>query len=1118
MDIRLEELDDKELQYLVSNEIDLFLEPIKQNPKGYMQFNSALGNKNRKSILVQRNLPIIATKLYRRQDRCFVKAMEMVLEKYANILVDFINTEKDVSINGSEEITKYSNREIANIVQLYQNKKGKNIDFELFWIQLKLVGVLDVEKRKDEILYLCGCEPQIKEVATEEEVLQEIQKDSTKKNINTKRAKHKKLTAEEKAAKTKAANEAKAKAKMLDKIQYENNDKKEKTKAIDEKKPITSSIVEAGTDNYEGKAVMNRYIGIINIKSNFYNFTPIGYYEEGIYALYSENDLDELLPKSNKHNINFYYNFWDENQVKFMRERFFDGQLVALNCEIDELEENRTSDGQLNPTGYKIQAMEACNHGKICPLSELGMYIVLPKDALLDDVATKRVVHLNYEGLVEGEKVLVNLGEGFYAGPFTVKYSSMNNSLFISMQAITGKHFIYGYKSTDCEKVVIEPSMDVENWVGYNSWSYYIIRENATQITKDIISDKDLLESFKASLDKAVVLDYGNLDVDGIIDDLDISQVVGNSIPDEIKTQRIKRIREIMSSEQSLKQVYADTSDLICELLLRNKDSIQTEQLLTEIISKRPDLLDRVQSVRAIQAKVDNVRAELEQLEIQRTEIEAKIKNVQENADSVVAKKENADEAITSELTIKKEELDSILTQLKVADEAVSLQEKVDKLKGEVSYYDSHKFHLMNDAKNLESNFVELVNGYSEKMADITFDGFMSSKMLQAAAGWEAKEETELLNKRVMDINNIQIEEMKEKELLDYLVKTIQIARPGYGKNVIINIFTCVAQGFLTVFAGMPGCGKTSICNIISKVLGLNTYEGLSATLKDVSRYIPVSVERGWTSKRDFIGYYNPLTKAFEENNQEVFDGLRLLDMEQKKNLKKWPFLILLDEANLSPMEYYWADFMNVCDDLGDNSSINLGNSNVFHIPETLHFLATINNDHTTETLSPRLVDRAWIITLPRSASVQYGQEISEELVRNVTWNEVKKVFTVVGYEGRSFDRETQIIYDGLKDKLLRQGLYISPRVDLTIQKYWIVASSLMEEDEYGNTPNLVALDFAVAQKILPKIIGSGDEYESWLEELKTYCDNKGLAYSAELLASIVNRGNRQMKYYQFFS
>ena len=298
----------------------------------------------------------------------------------------------------------------------------------------------------------------------------------------------------------------------------------------------------------------------------------------------------------------------------------------------------------------------------------------------------------------------------------------------------------------------------------------------------------------------------------------------------------------------------------------------------------------------------------------------------------------------------------------------------------------------------------------------------------------------------------------------------------------------------------------------------MNNYENVAEKLSEVRRYIPVSVERGWTSKRDFIGYFNPLTKAFEESNREVYDGLRLLDMEQKKSIAKWPFFILLDEANLSPMEYYWADFMNVCDDLSDNSSINLGNDNVFHIPETLHFLATINNDHTTETLSPRLIDRAWVITLPRNSSIQVSQDIPDDQIKNVTWNEIKTVFLQDESGKKSFDRETQVIYESIKEKLSKQEMYISPRVDIAIQKYWAIASKLMEEDEYGNSPSLVALDYAVAQKILPKIVGSGDEYEVWLDDLKVFCNNKGLVYSAGIISSIISRGNRRMKYYQFFN
>ena len=52
--------------------------------------------------------------------------------------------------------------------------------------------------------------------------------------------------------------------------------------------------------------------------------------------------------------------------------------------------------------------------------------------------------------------------------------------------------------------------------------------------------------------------------------------------------------------------------------------------------------------------------------------------------------------------------------------------------------------------------------------------------------------------------------------------------------------------------------------------------------------------------------------------------------------------MFLLDEANLSPMEYYWADFMRICggDDAGDKEIV-LGDNLICRIPEHLRFLAT---------------------------------------------------------------------------------------------------------------------------------------------------------------------------------
>lgn len=194
--------------------------------------------------------------------------------------------------------------------------------------------------------------------------------------------------------------------------------------------------------------------------------------------------------------------------------------------------------------------------------------------------------------------------------------------------------------------------------------------------------------------------------------------------------------------------------------------------------------------------------------------------------------------------------------------------------------------------------------------------------------------------------------------------------RSVYLREDIVNLFLCLTQSFLTVLSGGPGTGKISTCDILALALGL-TDAG------DAARYALVSVEKDWSSKRDLVGYRNPFNDRIVESNHRVYGALKALSQERAERLEAGedplegpPFILALDEANLSPMEYYWADFMAACDNriaVGDGSDgavaakpvhIDIGGESV-EVTGVLRFLATINNDHTTEKLSPRLLDRA---------------------------------------------------------------------------------------------------------------------------------------------------------------
>lgn len=878
---------------------------------------------------------------------------------------------------------------------------------------------------------------------------------------------------------------------------------------------------------------MGIYIGIIEKKGYdptvFFNFKPIAEIQSTQVIQLTAQEQEALLPESEKRNICFTYSWNVDNERRRMDANFSEKSLVLFEFTLEDLQPNFKANGDRNQTGYKVSAMEMLDEGKIRPVGNFGVYFAVRKNEVVSDFTNDTIVEIESPCVLAGNQVFIEMDD-FWAGPYEVGYREYTSSYYVKPQIKEHKYTVSGYSSDQIKQYSLSYS---EGYWGApeTQWLVLCPKQDATPEQLDVISDSVLVESFKDSIESGITAN-GLVkidDVPALLKHYEESEIMGAILTDETRRSRLNRLVNIMSSEEDVDDTLRTITDFICDLLVKYQDSPNVDEWLQALVEKHPQLLDQLQSSQAISKHITELEDKLETLTTQRGELEKEIEETRQRAVSI---DQQAIEAKKQEMLEREEEYEALSARIEASQKLLGvvgdiddLQKKYENLSKEVDYLGIHKSHLTSETNSLELQFQQLISRPHEKMVELAFDGFMASKMLRAAAEWENEQTNNQYVELTDKVASIQMSNKTPEELIEYLCRVIQIRRPNYSKNAIINIAICLTQGFLTVFSGEPGCGKTSICNIFGEALGLNKIADMIECLADskemVGRYVAVSVERGWTSKRDFVGYYNPLSKTFDKSNRRIYDALHQLDTEKRAGILKLPYIILLDEANLSPMEYYWSDFMNICDDLGPHSKVNLGEDYVFGVPETLHFVATINNDHTTETLSPRLIDRAWIITLPQLNLRDYsslGNEsnIPAEEVEVISWKSLRDAFTPVKDEC-FFTPELQKCYESIVAKLREKKFTVSPRIDIAIKRYWAIASKYFEMDDTKTVAPTIALDYAIAQRILPKIGGNGEEFEKWLKEFSSLCSSNGLNTSAAIVKDIIERGNQQMKYYQFF-
>ncbi len=280
-----------------------------------------------------------------------------------------------------------------------------------------------------------------------------------------------------------------------------------------------------------------------------------------------------------------------------------------------------------------------------------------------------------------------------------------------------------------------------------------------------------------------------------------------------------------------------------------------------------------------------------------------------------------------------------------------------------------------------------------------------------------------------------------------------------------------LAASRFIILEGLSGTGKSSLARYFSEFISEKSYfEAVQAT---------------WRDRTSILGYYNDFSKTYNET--EFLK--RLYDFSYKKNHIN---IMVLDELNISRVEYYFADFLSVMEYPLDEWKLKIMqfpydfdapehlNDGILQIPENTYFIGTANKDESTFTITDKVYDRAITIDFDDRNEPFTSTGESEKITLSYTRlqelfaeaiNEETNQLSMEEY--KKFKTLTDYTYDMFE---ITFGNRIMRQIQLFVPVY--VACGGKKEE---------ALDFMFARKVVSKLEGRFEDYiKDGLLDLKT--------------------------------
>lgn len=286
------------------------------------------------------------------------------------------------------------------------------------------------------------------------------------------------------------------------------------------------------------------------------------------------------------------------------------------------------------------------------------------------------------------------------------------------------------------------------------------------------------------------------------------------------------------------------------------------------------------------------------------------------------------------------------------------------------------------------------------------------------------------------------------------------------------------------------------------------------------ANWLFITVRPDWRDSKSLLGYFDPLTGTYVWT-----DFLRFLvrAAQSYQNKEDVAWFVILDEMNLAPVEYYFADLLSVLEsgrtsdgwsrealrfDYPTNSDGDLPPREL-RLPPNLAFIGTVNVDETSHAFSRKVLDRAFTIefaetdftTYPpleiRAApklTPQIRQQLLQQYSQQGRYPRVQKeriaAYVATHPNIRAYLRS-------LNAQLQPYNMHFGFRVFDEIVAFLDAADENEMFDEFSEP--LSAFDAAVLMKVLPKFHGSRGKLEAPLRAVLAWCIDPNSPQTASL-------------------